>query len=110
MICVFAVALRKKGKKKKKVSHFSSHFSSQLYCMFKSRPPEHSRACMVLSENQLSCFPGEAQHPSLPTETGNREFTLIFPTKHSLCLLLGATAVGRKSGTFGLAPPEETIR
>lgn len=65
---------------------------------------------MVLSENQLSCFPGEVQHPSLPTEMGNREFTLIFPMKHSLCLLLGATAVGCKSGTFGLAPPEETIR
>lgn len=54
MICVFAVALRNEGKKK--ISHFSSHFFSQLDYMFKLRPPNHSRVHTVLSENQLTMF------------------------------------------------------
>lgn len=56
MICVFSIALRKEGKKKKKISHFSSHFFLQLYYMFKTRPPKHSK---VLSDNELMMFPRE---------------------------------------------------
>lgn len=92
------------------MSYFSSHFFSQLDCMFKSGPAKHSRAHMVLGENQLIMFSRGGAASLASTESSNRDFNLIFPKKHSLCLLLCATAAGCKYGTFGLVPPEETIR
>lgn len=52
----FLLPWERKGKKKKKISHFSSHFFLQLYYMFKSRPPKHSK---VLSDNEPMMFPRE---------------------------------------------------